>query len=79
VGSIIILSLFNFPIFSASSIIERAILSFTLPPGLKDSSFANTSAKQPSVILFNFTRGVFPISSITLFATLISILPFYTF
>ena len=40
VGSIIVAPGFNAPYFSASSIIFFAILSFTLPAGLKYSSFA---------------------------------------
>ncbi len=64
VGSMITVSLLMSPFSSASTIIATPILSFTLPRGLKNSSFPTTSAFIPSVIRFNLTRGVFPISSV---------------
>ncbi len=64
VGSTITVSLLMSPFSSALTIIDTPILSFTLPRGLKDSSLATTSAFAPSVIRFNLTRGVFPISSV---------------
>ena len=45
--------------------------SFTLAKGFWLSSFATTSATQPSVTLFSRTSGVWPISSVTSFAILI--------
>ena len=51
---------FSTPAASASSIIVRAIRSFTEFPGLKVSYFASTSASIPSVSLFIFTSGVLP-------------------
>ena len=55
---------FKIPFFSASSIIAFAILSLTLPAGLKYSSLTNTLAFNPNSfsILATSTRGVFPIS-----------------
>jgi hypothetical protein len=39
---------------------ERAILSFTLPQGLKNSSLATISPGNPLPIFLRRTRGVFP-------------------
>ena len=50
VGSIMTEPGFNFPLFSASSIILRAIRSFTEPAGFKYSSFATILAFK-----FNFS------------------------
>ena len=47
VGSMMVEPSFKIPFFSASSIIASAILSLTLPAGLKYSSFANSST--PSI------------------------------
>src|SRR5580658_7448385 len=47
--------------------------SFTLPTGFWLSSLATTSATQPSVTLLSRTRGVWPISSVTSFAILMSV------
>ena len=44
------------------------ILSITLFSGLNDSSFATKYTSNPLVTLFNHTKGVFHISSVTLFA-----------
>src|SRR4030042_1897779 len=58
--------------------LETPILSLTLLQGLKDSSFATTSAPSPFVTLFNVTSGVFPVNSImelAIFAILCN--PFY--
>ena len=65
VGSMITEPSFNNPFSSASSIIALAILSFTLPAGLKYSSFTRILASNPnsSSIFFTSTRGVFPTSS----------------
>ena len=65
VGSIIVDPFFNAPVFSASSIIALAIRSFTLPAGLKYSSFSSTVASSPSArsIFSASRRGVFPIRS----------------
>ena len=54
---------FNLPSRSASSIIFKAIRSLIELPGLVDSTFANTIAGISLVILFNLTKGVFPIVS----------------
>ncbi|MBT9162661.1 MAG: hypothetical protein DDT27_01220 [Dehalococcoidia bacterium] len=64
VGSTITVSLLISPFSSASTIIDTPMRSFTLLMGLKDSSFATTSASNPSVMRFNLTSGVFPISSV---------------
>ena len=66
VGSIITEPGFNIPFFSASSIISLAILSFTLPEGLKYSSFARSLASKLYFfsICASLTNGVFPISSV---------------
>jgi hypothetical protein len=45
--------------------------SFTLAQGFELSSFATTSAAQPSVTLFNRTSGVLPINPVTSFAIFI--------
>ena len=64
VGSIITESAFNFPLFSASSIIALAILSLTEPAGLKYSSFASIFAFKPYFfsICVSSSNGVLPIS-----------------
>ena len=64
VGSMITESSFKIPFFSASSIIAFAILSLTLPAGLKYSSFTKTLAFSPNSfsMFVTSTRGVFPIS-----------------
>ena len=62
VPSIIVPPAFRFPFFSASSIILTAIRSFIECPGLKVSTFAKTKASV-STVLFNLTKGVFPIVS----------------
>ena len=54
---------FNLPSRSASSIIFNAIRSLIELPGLVDSTFANMIAGIALVILFNLTKGVFPIVS----------------
>src|SRR5438094_7140519 len=55
------------PSASAASIIATPIRSLTLPPGLKDSSFANSripaSDAASSSMPATSTRGVFPTSS----------------
>ena len=64
VGSIITEPSFNCPLLSASSIIAFAILSFTLPAGLKYSNFTSTFASRPNSfsIFATSTSGVFPIN-----------------
>ena len=64
VGSMITEPSFRIPFCSASSIIALAILSLTLPAGLKYSSFTRTVASSPSSfsILVTSTSGVFPIN-----------------
>src|SRR5574343_1516571 len=53
------------PSCSAASIIATAMRSFTLWPGLKNSSLATTVAPVPSVTRFRRTSGVLPIRSVT--------------
>ena len=67
VGSIIVEPAFNNPLLSASSIISLAILSLTLPAGLRYSSFAKIVASSLYFfsICFNSTNGVLPINSAT--------------
>jgi len=60
VGSKMIVSPLMCPAFSAASIMDTPMRSFTLLKGLKDSSFTSTVASKPFVTLFNFTRGVLP-------------------
>ena len=65
VGSIIVAPGFNKPFPSASSIMAKAALSFTLPPGLKYSNLATTSAPNgfpPHRVIAS--KGVFPINSV---------------
>src|SRR4029453_12442228 len=50
---------------SASSIMATAMRSFTLPPGLSDSSLPSTVAPPGRGMWFSRTRGVAPISSST--------------
>ena len=67
------------PFSSASSIIALAILSFTLPAGLKYSSLTSTVASRPSSfsIFVTSTSGVFPISpSVPLYILAISFASF---
>ena len=66
VGSTIVPPGCSWPVFSASSTMRSAIRSFTLPPGLKYSTFANTIAEAPSVTLRRRTSGVLPMVSTTL-------------
>src|SRR4051812_39269120 len=51
------------PSASAASIIDTPILSFTLPAGLKASSFATISAWQPGATRVSRTIGVSPAMS----------------
>ena len=64
VGSMMTEPGFSWPLASASSIIALAIRSFTLPAGLKYSSFARTRASSFSAcsIWVSSSRGVLPIS-----------------
>src|SRR5690242_10806091 len=62
-----------FPAFSASVIRLTPIRSFTLEHGLKLSSFASTVALLPFTTLLSCTSGVRPISSVTSFATFITL------
>ena len=66
VPSMIVPPGFNKPLFSASIIIFKPILSFTEFPGLKVSYFAKTLQGSSFVILFRTTIGVFPIDSVRL-------------
>jgi len=49
---------FNCPLRSASSMIEMPMRSLTEPPGLKNSTLANTSGATLRVTLCNRTSGV---------------------
>ena len=64
VGSMITEPGFNWPLFSAASIIAFAIRSFAEPAGLKYSSFARIFAFKPNFfsIWVSSRSGVFPIS-----------------
>ena len=64
VGSMITEPSFRIPFSSASSIIAFPTRSFTLPAGLKYSSFTRTVASSPSSfsIFVTSTSGVFPIN-----------------
>ena len=57
------------PVRSASSIIERAILSFTEPPGFCPSSLARSRTSRFGLSAETSTSGVLPISSRTLLTT----------
>ena len=78
VGSIIVAPGLSFPLSSASSIIFNAILSLTLPAGLKYSNLAKILASVMFSFASNFltsNKGVFPISSaalVLIFAIFIS-------
>ena len=71
VGSMMVAPGFRIPFSSASSIIARATRSFTLPAGLKYSSFPISLAFNPllALKLENSNRGVFPTRSVSFFAT----------
>ena len=64
VGSMITEPSFKIPFSSTSSIIAFAILSLTLPAGLRYSSFTRSVASRPSSfsMFTTSTSGVFPIS-----------------
>ena len=64
VGSIMTEPGFKRPFASASSIMALAMRSFTLPAGLKYSSFASSFALRPCFfsMLVSSMRGVWPIS-----------------
>ena len=68
VGSIMTVPFLRRPFSSASFIMAFAILSFTLPAGLKYSSFARSVAFMPnsSVRFESSTIGVFPTRSFIL-------------
>ena len=65
VASIIVVFLFIFPFFSASSIIFKLTRSFTLPKGFSSSTFIYMLLLYSSLILFKWTRLVLPIISKT--------------
>src|SRR5215813_3948720 len=65
VGSTIVPPGLSAPVRSASSIIASAMRSFTLPPGLRDSTLATTAAPPGLGSLRRRTRGVPPMSSST--------------
>src|SRR5262245_60066759 len=75
VGSTSVAPGLSTPRCSASSTMATAIRSFTLPPGLRDSTLARTRAPEASASRRRRTRGVSPIRSSTEFA----ILPAMTF
>jgi hypothetical protein len=66
VGSIITVLGLITSLASASWIILQQILSFALPPGFLDSCLASTVALHPATILFNLSKGVLPMVSMTL-------------
>ena len=68
VGSTIVAPGFRTPRRSASSTIETAMRSLTLPPGLSDSTLAATIAPPGFGSRFSRTIGVRPTSSRTDFA-----------
>ena len=63
VPSIMVPPGFKIPLFSASSIIFKAIRSLIEFPGFVVSILAKTVAEISLVMLFNFTKGVLPIVS----------------
>jgi hypothetical protein len=65
VGSTIVEPGRRTPSFSAFSTMARAILSFTDPPGLSDSSLTSTSAPDFGTTRFSRTSGVPPMTSRT--------------
>lgn len=71
VGSIMVAPGFKSPRSSASSIIESATRSFTLPAGLKASSLATIFPSKPYLALYpdSSINGVCPINPIRFFAT----------
>ena len=50
----------SFPSRSAASTMASPMRSFTLPPGLKNSTLARTGAGQPRAVARSRTRGVLP-------------------
>ncbi len=60
VGSMMTVSFFRMPRFSASSIMAMPMRSLTLPSGLKNSHLSRMVAGKPAVTLFNLTSGVRP-------------------
>jgi len=67
VGSMMVVARVSRPLASASWIMLKPIRSFTLPPGLKDSSFTTTRASPGcSPGRRRRSRGVLPISSVRL-------------
>ena len=81
VGSMITAPGFKIPLASASSIIARAIRSFTLPPGLKYSSLAIICAFASCFLLRrdSSNKGVPPMSSVNSFFILAIIFSFSGF
>ncbi len=69
VGSTSVEPGWSVPRRSASSIMDRAIRSFTLPPGFWDSTLARMVALLAGAIRPSRTSGVLPIRSRTLSAT----------
>ena len=63
VGSTIVELGFSLPSRSAASIMLQQMRSFTEPPGLHASNFAQTSASSLPGNLFSFRTGVEPIRS----------------
>src|SRR5215471_13644784 len=63
VGSTIVAPGLSRPFSSASSIMARAMRSLTLPPGLRDSTFASTSAEPSGTTRLSRTSGVLPMRS----------------
>ena len=63
VGSTMVIPGFSMPDASAAVTIDSAVLSFTLPAGLADSSFAHTSTPFGGATRFSLTTGVSPTTS----------------
>ena len=65
VGSMSVVSAFNFPLSSAARRISAATLSFTDPTGFIDSTFTKSFARSPysRSTFFRRTRGVRPTAS----------------
>ena len=63
VGSTMVAPGVRRPLRSASSIIARQMRSLTLPPGLNDSSLAQTSAESAGTMRCKRTTGVLPTRS----------------
>ena len=64
VGSTITVPSFSRPASSAARIMEKAIRSLTLPPGLNDSTLPTTVPGSPAAMRLIRTSGVRPIVAV---------------